>query len=91
MIGYAVAGAVGAIMMGRTKPKTRLRTYHCFGPRTGATYVVETLPGDSAAIVHAQDGTVALFERQGDGTFRLHKGLQGRQSTVDTMRKDLEP
>jgi hypothetical protein len=91
MIGYAIAGAVGAIMMGRTKPKTRLRTYHCFGPRTGATYTVETLPGDVAAIVHAGDGTIALFERQENGTFRLHKGLQGRHSTVEAMQKDLEP
>lgn len=91
MIGYAVAGAVGAILMGRTKPKTQLRTYHCFGPRTGSTYVVETLPGDNAAVVHAIDGTIALFERQEDGTFRLHKGLQGSRSTVEAMQKDLEP
>ena len=88
---YVISGIIGAVLMGRTKPKTRIKTETCFGPRTGVTYTVDILPGNSVVIVHAPDGTAALFHRGITGRYGLLQGLKGQEATVKVMQKDFEP
>lgn len=92
MFQYVVGGIIGAIIMGRTKPKTQMRSVQCFGPRTGIVWVAEVMPGEGVVAIHAPapDNTIALFHRTEKG-FTLLRALQGYDQTVKMMQKDLEP
>jgi len=91
MFPYAIGAIIGAVLMGRTKPKTRMQTLQCFGPRTGTVYTAEIMPGDDVVVLHAPDQTIALFQRGPEGRFTLLRGLRGYADTLKTMQADLEP
>lgn len=93
MFAYVAGAIVGAIIMGRTKPKTQLRTLQILGPRTGIVYTVEVMPGDNVVVLHAPggDNTIALFQKGADNRYHFLKALQGFQETVTAMRMDMEP
>jgi hypothetical protein len=87
MLPLVVSGIVGAVLMGRTKPKTKMRSLQMFGPKTGTTYVVEVLPGETAIVVHDLRGTVCLMKKVGKGYDLLHP-LQGSKESVLSMMSD---
>jgi hypothetical protein len=90
---YLLSGLVGAIAMGKTKPKTPLRSMQCFGPRTGLVYTVEVMPGaaNETIIVHAGDGSIALFSRNESGAgYHLLRPLRGSVETLARMKEDFE-
>lgn len=93
MLPYVIGAIVGAVVMGRTKPKTAMTTFQCLGPRTGIIWTAEVMPGQDVIVLHAPggDSTIALFQKDQHGRFRLLKPLQGYQDTVRLMQKDLEP
>jgi hypothetical protein len=82
---------VGAVLMGKTKPKTKMRSLQMFGPRTGSTYVVEVMPGETAIVVHDNRGCIAIFQKISGGTgFRLLHPLAGTREGLLAMNSDFE-
>lgn len=90
MVPYLIAGVAGMYIAGRNAPKTKLQKLQCFGPRTGAVYDVETIPGLGVVIVHAKNGTVGLFQQNEAKRFTWLRGI-GNETTAKGMRLDLEP
>lgn len=90
MIPYVIGAAVGATLMGRNAPKTKMKSMECFGPRTGNVYKADVIADLGFVILHAKDGTHCIFQKGDDGRFRYLKG-EGFQATADQMKKDLEP
>jgi hypothetical protein len=83
---------VGAVLMGRTKPKTKMRSLQMFGPQTGTTYVVEVMPGGSAIVVHDGQGCIAIFQKNvGAAGFRLLHPLAGTREGLIAMNSDFAP
>lgn len=91
IIGAAIAGA---ILMGRTKPKTRAVKKVVLGAHSGVTYTVEEFPEAGFVVVRAADGAVAVFARtmakdrqDMGGAFRFRSG-SGPGHTVERMKLD---
>lgn len=57
------AAVIGAVLMGRTKPKTRVVKKLVLGPQTGNTYMVEDFEEAGFVVVRSGDGTVAVLMR----------------------------
>jgi hypothetical protein len=91
MFPYVFGAIIGAIVMGRTKPKTAMKTLQLLGPRTGIQYTAELMPGENVVVLHAPDNTISLFQKGEDGRFRLLRALKGFPQTVKYMQMDLEP
>jgi hypothetical protein len=91
MFAYVVGAVVGAVVMGRTKPKTQMKTMQLWGPRTGTQYTAELMPGENVVVLHAPDQTIAIFHRDTDNRFKLLRGLRGYEDTLKLMQQDLEP
>jgi hypothetical protein len=92
MLPVTVAAAIiGAVIAGRSGPKTRFQKLKCLGPHSGMVYEVDFVPSLGVAIVHAMDGTSAVFQQNQPpkGGFSFIRG-QGVERVVDAMRKDLE-
>lgn len=93
LIGSAL---VGAFLMGKTKPKTKMRSLQMFGPKTGATYVVEVMPGETAIVVHDPKGNVCLLKKVHPGTpgsgspggYKLLHPLQGTKEGIIALMSD---
>jgi len=90
MLPYIASAIVGAVFMGRTKPKTKMRKSMVFGPRTGTLYTVEELQDSGYHVVHAPDGSIGLFLKIGPTPFQFVGG-KGSAATVELMKKDLLP
>ena len=90
MIPYVIGAAIGATLVTRGAPKTKLKSVQCFGPRTGEVYTADIVPKLGFVILHAKDGTMCIFQQGADGRFKYLKG-EGYQATADQMKKDLEP
>lgn len=93
MFPYVIGAIVGAALMSRTKPRTQMRQMHIMGPRTGVVWVAEFMPGGDLVVLHAPgpDNTIAVFQKGAQQSFKLLRGLQGREDTIRAMQKDLEP
>lgn len=57
------AAIVGAVLMGRTKPKTRVVKKLVLGAKTGNTYEVEDFEDAGFVIVRSPDGSQAVLMR----------------------------
>lgn len=91
MIPYVVAAIAGAFFVNRNAPKTKLQKMKVLGTRTGNTYDVDLVPNLGVVIIHAQDGSSAVFQknpppRQG---FTFLRGT-GNPQLVAAMKQDLE-
>lgn len=64
---YPILGAmaVGALLMGRTKPKTACVKKVVLGPRSGLTYQIEEFPAAGFVVARAPDGSTGVFRRGG--------------------------
>jgi hypothetical protein len=92
MLPLTVAAAIaGAVIAGRSGPKTRFQKLKCLGPHSGMVYEVDFVPSLGVAIVHALDGTMGLFQQNQPpkGGFSFVRG-QGTERVVEAMRRDLE-
>jgi hypothetical protein len=88
VIGSAV---IGAVLMGRTKPKTKMRSLQMFGPKTGTTYTVEVMPGDAVIAVHDNRGNVALMKKtaaDGASGYTLLHPLKGTKEGLLRLMSD---
>ncbi len=92
IIGSAI---VGAALMGRTKPKTKMRSLQMFGPKTGTTYTVEVMPGESVIAVHDNRGNVALMKKRTPTTeepnatgYKLLHPLKGTKEGLLALMSD---
>jgi hypothetical protein len=90
MIPLVVAGIAGAWVMGRTKPKTKMRSLAMFGPRTGTTYTVEVLPGETAIVVHDPKGSVCLLKKNPGAGYALLHPLQGTREGILALLTDFQ-
>ena len=88
MFPYVVAGVVGAILMGRTKPKTSFAKLKLLGPHSGLQYEAEDFPDFRVVVLHAPDGSVCSFQKGADGRWSVLKG-RGNEQTLQRMIADL--
>jgi hypothetical protein len=93
VIGAFVAGA---LVMGRTKPKTSVVKKTLLGPFTGKTYEAEDFPLEGFVVVRDPDGSVGCFRRlsmlpghTGKPGFVFSNG-RGNPATVAAMRRDFD-
>jgi hypothetical protein len=59
-----VAGVVGALVMGATKPRTAYEKMRALGSRSGITYEVEDFTSAGFIVVRAPDGTEGVLSRR---------------------------
>lgn len=91
MIPYVVAAAVGALLVSRNSPKTKLQKMKTMGPRSGLTYDVDLVPGLGVVILHSPDGTArAVFQKNPPPKpgFTFVQGA-GRPEIIEAMKQDL--
>lgn len=85
------AAALGAILMGRTKPKTRAFKRCVLGRKTGVAYDVEDF--ESAGFVvasHPQQGVSAVLVRRSPGSgLGWHRGVCGSPEQLRQLYLDL--
>lgn len=93
IIPLVIGCVVGAALISRGSPRTRVKKLTTIGTASGGTYMVEQLPQAGIMIVHAP-GCVAVFERQADGSFSFLRGSGDQRAIVSVVRdvspKDLE-
>lgn len=83
----------GLILMGKTKPVTRVKKISCLGPKSGIVYQVEDFPEIAAVVVRAPNGrAAALFTRvavrePGKPGLTYHHG-SGEPSLLAAIRAD---
>ncbi|MGB1276209.1 MAG: hypothetical protein ACPG77_10705 [Nannocystaceae bacterium] len=87
------AALVGAVLMGRTKPRTAATRKLLLGPHSGATYQVEDFAQAGFIVVRAADGSVGVFARKlsdkpGAPGFQWHQG-RGQAQTLRAMAIDV--
>lgn len=85
---WLVAGAVGAALSSRQKPKTRCIKREVFGPRTGLIYQTEEFPEAGFLVVHA-DGARVAFVRNPDGSWSYARH-EGNIDSAMNVRRDIE-
>lgn len=89
LIGAVVAGA---LLMGRSKPKTKCEKKAMLGPHSGNSYTVEDFPAAGFIVVKAVDGSTGVFSRRslqhpGAPGYIWHHG-QGKPRTMQLMMRD---
>ena len=91
MIPYVAAAIAGAFLVTRNAPRAKIQKMTCFGPRSGVVYQVDLVANLGIIIVHAPNGTAAVFQQKSapDAGFVFVRG-QGAPVALDAMRKDLE-
>lgn len=87
-----VAGVVGALVMGATKPRTVCEKMRALGSRSGLTYDIEEFPSAGFVVVRAPDGSEGVLTRRlpGDprgGGFDWSRG-RGNPGTLKALRAD---
>lgn len=91
MYAYAAAIIAGALLAGRTKPKTRAVKRDALGARTGIAYKIEEFPEPGFLVVRApKHGSVGVFERRGQGGFDFLRG-KGNPQEIALMKADFSP
>lgn len=92
---YTLIGSalLGALLMGRTKPKTKCDKKQLLGPRTGATYTVEDFVDAGFIVVTAADGSKGVFQRraaspEGGMGFSWQHG-RGKPATLRAIYLDM--
>jgi hypothetical protein len=91
MIPYVAAAIAGAFLATRNAPKSRIQKMTCFGPRSGIVYQVDLVANLGIAIIHAPNGTSAVFQQKPppDAGFIFVRGA-GSEAALAAMKKDLE-
>jgi hypothetical protein len=92
MMTYLAAAAIaGAYLAQRNAPKTKLQKMQILGPRTGMVYVVDLVPNLGIVIIHAPDGSHAVFQKNQPPKpgFTFVRGV-GSGEVVNGMKQDLE-
>lgn len=89
------AGVVGALLMGRTKPKTPHEKKLVLGTKSGLTWQVEDFEAAGFIVVRGADGSRGVFMRAAVKTpgapgFVWQHG-QGVESTLRAMILDIAP
>ena len=85
------AALVGAILMGRTKPKTKTLRKVMLGPHSGITYQVEEFPEAGFLSVRAPDGACATLARKlpsEDGPALSYRSGYGNPHTLERIKSD---
>lgn len=59
-----IAGVVGALAMGSTKPRTAYEKMRAIGSRSGVTYEIEDFPSAGFIVVRAPDASEGVFARR---------------------------
>ncbi len=83
---------VGALLMGRTKPKTKCEKKTMLGPKSGSTYTVEDFTDAGFIVVTSEDGSQGVFVRastknpQGRGFVWQHG--RGKKEVLQAMYED---
>lgn len=90
MWAYVGAALVGAVAMGRTKPKTKIRKLSMLGNSSGRTYHVEENLVLGTVFIHTPDGGIGVLQRQPDKTLKLIQ-FKGHPQDQALMRRDFEP
>jgi hypothetical protein len=86
-----VAGVViGAVLMGRTKPRAASRKRELIGPTTGNTYVVDDFPQSNLIIVHGIQCVCVFVKNQNRPGFSF-VNAKGNPEGVRQVCMDLEP
>lgn len=85
------AALLGAIAMGRTKPKTKAARMTLLGPRSGCAYEVEDFQSAGFLVVRAPDGATATFRRKsvskpGAPGFEWQHGSGSRETLAMIIR-----
>lgn len=92
MIVPVIAGVIGALVMGATKPRTAYEKMRAIGSRSGRAYEVEDFPNAGFLVVRAPDGTEGVLSRRlpsdprGPG-FDWSRG-RGHPGTLSMLRAD---
>lgn len=91
MMTYLAAAIAGAYLAQRNAPKTKMQKMQILGPRTGAIYQIDLVPHLGVVIIHSQDGSFAVFQKNPPPAlgFTFIRGT-GNGAAVDGMKKDLE-
>lgn len=91
MFPLVAAAVVGAVLAHRNGPKTRFQKLRCLGPHSGLVYEVDFVPTLGCAIVHAPDGSSAVFQQNmpPKGGFSFVRG-RGTERIVESMKRDLQ-
>lgn len=89
------AALVGALAMGRTKPKTRAEKKTVLGARSGLNYEVEDFTEAGFIVVRARDGSCATLLRAavrhpGKPGFIWQQG-KGNHQTLQAIHSDFCP
>lgn len=87
-----IAGVVGALAMGATKPRTSYCKTRSIGSRSGLNYEVEDFPEAGFLIVRAQDGSQCVLARKLGPAgsplgFEWTRG-RGNPGTLEVMKRD---
>lgn len=88
----AIAGVVGALVMGSTKPRTSYEKMRALGSRSGMTYEIEDFTSAGFVVVRAPDGSEGVLSRRmpqdprGAG-FDWSRG-KGNPATLKLMHTD---
>lgn len=92
---FPIVGAfvLGAVLMGRTKPKTKISKKLLLGPRSGVSYTVEDFEDAGFLVVLAPDGSRGVFKRMRNVPVGLcalswHEGT-GDPTTLHSMFEDI--
>ena len=80
---------VGAALISRGSPRTRVRKFMAIGASSGATYPVEEMPEAGVIVAHGP-GCVAVFQRRADGSFSFLRG-KGDQQALLALCRDIAP
>ena len=95
MLPVLVGAVLGAVLMGRTKPKTRAVKKQVLGARSGVSYEVEDFEAAGFVVVVAPDGSRGVFRRRparsvrpGQCAYEWHDGT-GEPTTLHAMFEDV--
>src|SRR6266700_1530476 len=86
-----LAGILGLMLGGKSRPISRQLKMKMLGPVTGNHYQVEDLIDAGSVVVLAPDGTVVVFDRAVPGGPLSFKQARGNAGTVDLVKKDFLP
>ena len=86
----ASAMAAGALLMGRTKPATRVRRKTILGRVSGKSYQVEDFEDAGFLVAKAEDGSAsAALKREGGRGLSWHRSLSGSAPALRALFADL--
>lgn len=88
----AVAAALGALVMGTTKPRTSFTKTRSLGSRSGTAYEVEDFQGAGFLVVRAPDGSEGVLIRK-LSPHGIHAGFEwsrgrGNVATLEVIKSD---